>query len=708
MASEPLNDDGRGPLPWGAWLAALACLAVALLSLLGRLAPLSLRLDLGGAPTSAALALLGLGPLAFYASTLERGKAAPALRHPLAPWALLALLHLCVQLSGGLASPLWPAYPLLILLIVRHAGLLPGASACAVLLLLEGYPLWAHAQQDGAAPWPRALALLLPPAGLLLGLLMEPAPLGAAGAQGRAARRAARRAQEDAPPPPAQASASGVAPDLGVLGQGLDVGALLARDLGASLDLVFHSHPSLNSLSLWWGDEQAVSLAQLRLRQGQGQAAARVEAGQGHLGLVLRERHSVSIEPLAPSAAAGLPWARGPYAAQALRVLPLSDEGRLVGLLAADKAAEPAFSADEAAALESLGRQLVGHAQRAAHLTRLQAQGGRTQRLYEAAKALGQDLDREALLARFGALLATLVASDSWALGMREDDGGPLLRVAGHGYDPAAALDMSWERSSALAGTLLQAEGALLFNRSEGGQVPAALLEGLQGEAQHFLLAPLRVGGRLSGVLKLDRREQPFGEEERDVAFIFASQAAVILEHARLYSLHLRQATTDGLTGLYNHRYFQERLAAEVASAERTGKPLTLALTDIDLFKKFNDTFGHQEGDVVLRKVAKLCQDHVRPGKDIVCRYGGEEFVVIMPDCDVVEGRQVIDALRAFSAEHMIGGSGPEARAITISVGLATHPQAGREPRELIHAADEALYKAKQSGRNRVCSYKDL
>lgn len=704
MASEPRSSEPTSSpaLPWPAVLAALACLAVFVLSLLEKLAPLSLRLDLASPVLSLALAFVALAPLAFYTLTLERGKAAPALRHPLAPWVLLACLHLGVQLSGGVVSPLWAAYPLLTLAIARHAGLGAALGPALLMTVLEGFPLWAQSHLSGASPWPHALALGLPWAGLLLGRTAgEPVASGPA---------AAPRPRSETPP-----AASAVlgeedgAPSQGweALGQGLDAATLLARDLDATLNLGFNSHPGLNSLSLWWGDEAGVDLRGLRLRRGQGVEAAHVAAGEGHLGLVLRERRTLGIEPLAASAAAGLPWARGPYVAQALRVLPLTDEGRLVGLLAADKADEPGFSPEEAAALEALGRLMVQHAQRAAHLARLQTAGGRTQRLYAATQALAAEMDRDALLRRFGGLLATLVPADSWALGMREEDGGPLLRVAGHGYEDGAALDMSLDRSSALANTLSQAEGAVLFNRAQGAQVPAVLQEGLEGSAQHFLLAPLRLGGKLSGVLKLDRRDAPFGEADRDIAFIFASQAAVTLEHARLYSLHLRHATTDGLTGLYNHRYFQERLAAELAAAQRGGGTLTVALTDIDFFKKFNDTFGHQEGDVVLRKVAKLAQDMVRP-QDIVCRYGGEEFVVILPGCDVVEARQVLDAYRGHSAEHLIGGSGPEARPITISVGLATYPQCGREPRELIHAADEALYHAKHTGRDRVCSWKDL
>ncbi len=390
-----------------------------------------------------------------------------------------------------------------------------------------------------------------------------------------------------------------------------------------------------------------------------------------------------------------------------LRALPLTDEGRLIGLLACDKADEAPFSADEAEALEALARALVTHAQRAAYLIRLQEASLRTNKLYEATRSLASSLDREDLLARFGPLLASVLPQDSWALAWFEEEGGLLSRLASAGYAASATPGLALQHNGALAGVLQQADAAVIFN-GEASTIPVALNEGLAKPAQHFLLVPLRLGGRLAGVLKLDRRLAPFEEDERESALVFGRQAAITLENARLYSLHQRLATTDGLTGLYNHRYFQERLASELAQAQRTGKPLSLALTDIDFFKKFNDTFGHQEGDVVLRKVSQLLRDHVRAGQDIVCRYGGEEFVVILPDCDIVEARQVMDALRAHCGSNLIGGSGPEARAITMSIGLSSYPQGAKEQKELIHVADEALYKAKKSGRDQVCSYKDL
>ncbi|HXC63066.1 MAG TPA: GAF domain-containing protein, partial [bacterium] len=402
-------------LPWLPLLAGLAGAAVFALSLSGRLAPLRLHLDLSSPATSLALAFVALGPLAFYAFTLEREKAAPALRHGLTPWLLLACLHLGVQLSGGLASPLWPAYPLLILLLRRHVGLLSAGLVLALLLALEGLPLWISANQGAAPPWPGVLVLALPVAGLMLGGLIN-ANAGAQAAPRREEARPAAKPAKAAPIRETPAAAAGQGPDLAGLGRSLGPEALLNKDLRVTLDLVFKSHPGFNSLSLWWGDSDRVELHYVLLRSGQAVDSAQVEVGQGHLGHVLRSRKALSVEPLAASAAQGLPWASGPYAAKALRVLPLNDEDRLIGLVACDKADEESFGMDEIGVLEDLGRLLTQHAQRAAKLKEMDQREIRTQRLYEATKALGAEMDYQALLGAFGGMLSNLVPSDSWAL----------------------------------------------------------------------------------------------------------------------------------------------------------------------------------------------------------------------------------------------------------------------------------------------------
>jgi len=691
---------------WPAWILLALSLGLMAAGGAGWLGKLASHLPLNDLWACAAVAALGLGPLAFLSLALERDRPAPGFRAWPAPWVLSALAYTSVQLSGGLASPFFAVYVLLGFYLARQTGWMTALGLAFLLGILEALPLLLAGTDQLRSPWPGGLVAFWPLTGVLAGWLSLGASRGRGGKPEENLRSQSHPSKSVSAGVPAEAwplaEVDESRPSL------VDAAALLQQDLQASLDLAFDSHAGWNALALWWGDAEGMRLRGLRLRLGSAAAlGTELPAGEGLLGLALREQRPLSVEPLAASAARALPYYAEPGPARVLRALPLSNENRLVGLLACDKADEAPFSADEAAALEALARLLVGHAQRADYLQRLQEAGLRTNKLYEATRSLASSLDRDDLLARFGPLLAGVVAYDSWALAWFEKEDAPLLRIASSGYASAAAPELGLQHNSALGGVLQAADAAVIFN-GEASTIPVALNEGLAKPAQHFLLVPLRLGGRLAGVLKLDRRLAPFEEDERENALIFGSQAAITLENARLYSLNQRLATTDGLTGLYNHRYFQERLAVELAAAARTGKPLSLALTDIDFFKKFNDTFGHQEGDEVLKRVAVMLKEKVRPGKDIVARYGGEEFVVIMPDCDIVEARLVMDALRAHCGSNLIGGSGPEARAITLSIGLSSFPQGAQEQRELIHLSDEALYKAKKTGRDRVCSYKDL
>ena len=170
------------------------------------------------------------------------------------------------------------------------------------------------------------------------------------------------------------------------------------------------------------------------------------------------------------------------------------------------------------------------------------------------------------------------------------------------------------------------------------------------------------------------------------------------LEHARTRRL----ASTDGLTQVYNHRTFQERLGQEIARANRYSRPLSLLMIDVDHFKLYNDTYGHPQGDIVLQDLARLLQEMSRTS-DTVARYGGEEFAIILPETDSVSAQKIGERLReqveryAFPGkEHMPGGT------LTVSIGVATYASIHSKD-DLLQAADMALYTAKRAGRNRVC-----
>ena len=195
-------------------------------------------------------------------------------------------------------------------------------------------------------------------------------------------------------------------------------------------------------------------------------------------------------------------------------------------------------------------------------------------------------------------------------------------------------------------------------------------------------------------------RETPFTPEETELFRIFTLQGEAALKNLVLFEEVKRLAIRDGLTGLYNYRHFWEMLAREVEVSRRYGHPLSLLFLDIDDFKIINDTLCHPQGDVVLMALAAFLERSARQA-DVVCRYGGEEFVVILPQTSLEPAGVLAERLRRGISQKPIPlSSGPQK--VTVSIGMA---QLGptMDAEALVRAADNALYQAKQAGKNRVC-----
>ncbi len=219
------------------------------------------------------------------------------------------------------------------------------------------------------------------------------------------------------------------------------------------------------------------------------------------------------------------------------------------------------------------------------------------------------------------------------------------------------------------------------------------------------LLYPIKSQGKLVGILALGKKQAStlFYPEDIELVTSITGQAGVVIENAQLFNEATVRANTDELTALYNHRHFHERLKQEIDRGSRFGTTFSLIMMDIDIFKTYNDIYGHLAGDEVLRRVGKYIDTSVR-SVDMAFRYGGEEFTVILPETRLDDAYKVAERVRKTIEVE----ASSEVVPITVSLGIASWPIDGMTSEEIIACADTALYRAKETGRNRTCLSSDV
>jgi diguanylate cyclase (GGDEF)-like protein len=296
-----------------------------------------------------------------------------------------------------------------------------------------------------------------------------------------------------------------------------------------------------------------------------------------------------------------------------------------------------------------------------------------------------------------------IIPSDAGTLYRINSPGGYLERVAGWGdITPEDKLFTVQDCWALRRGQLHWTHGART----------GLLCQHISGPAESifpYMCIPLVAHGETVGLLFLQRLGTTAQggsiapESKLQLASALGEEVSLALANLKLRDTLRQQSLRDPLTGLYNRRFLEEYLVHERVRATRKNRPLSVIMLDIDHFKRVNDTFGHDAGDAVLRRMGLVLQGHVR-GSDIACRIGGEEFALLLPEASLViayqRAERILDTVRHMQIKHR----GQTLGAITVSLGVAAFPKHGDTPEALIRAADQALYQAKQGGRNKLAS----
>ncbi len=435
-----------------------------------------------------------------------------------------------------------------------------------------------------------------------------------------------------------------------------------------------------------------------------------IAAGEGLPGVVLRRRGPVRLcgdfrgaiyysGKTAPKAFVGVPLiARRPG---------VSDEGHLRGVLVADRLEPTPFDEADERLLSTVAAELLRSMEVERVMGYIREEKDEKVRFYRAIETLNLLSKPDEVALATVRLVAEIAPVDFVAVTLvenGEEGSGPVMhriaevmgsgadRLRGEAFEDNAGLVSNVVRlGSTLPGRdYCEMERKVIFSDS-------LKVRGLST----LKVLPLSVSETVVGTLVCGatKKHALVGDSVRQLS-VLAMQAAGAIARARLFEQTEKMATTDGLTGLNNHRRFQECLASAMASSRRYERPVSLILTDVDHFKGVNDTYGHPIGDLVLKGVARILSSEAR-NTDVVARYGGEEFAVVLPETDLEGAKTIAERIRArIEAEVFHTEVGP--LAVTLSLGIAGCPKHGDHKQTLIEKADQALYQAKESGRNRV------
>jgi two-component system, cell cycle response regulator len=461
-----------------------------------------------------------------------------------------------------------------------------------------------------------------------------------------------------------------------------------------------------HTVLLLWLDERGARLriAELDCDDDSEIAEGPFSARDGILGAVLTQRASVCLVQLKPRHA--LPYYRDVCPVQAVCAVPVFEHGAMRGVLVVDRAEPNPFTADEQRLVEQAARfasRSVENERVFAELERTKVEQGK---LYRAAEALGA-AGSEQEVVDAGVSSAREITAVDFAAFTSLEDGGRTHMIRAVSCELSSQLrGQRFEHNNGLVSMAVHNKHPLPYRGEYDPTRQVVFDRRLRPPPMPSLLVlPLVVGDEPLGTLVLgSHTRRAFHDAARSLLEVLASHMALSLSNARMLKRLEEQATTDGLTGLLNKRALLETAGEKLSAARRFGRQVSVLVADIDLFKRVNDGYGHDVGDVVIKALADIHQRNKRT-TDSVARFGGEEFVTICEETDAEGALLLAERIRADLAATVFHGSNGEELRCTCSVGIATFPDAGESWPELFKAADEALYVSKRNGRDRATIY---
>lgn len=440
--------------------------------------------------------------------------------------------------------------------------------------------------------------------------------------------------------------------------------------------------------------------------------SAVIGKGEGILGWVFREKDALMLTNFTHPPENLVYYTTDEKIRSLVAVPVLREKSQEVeGMLIVDSKAEGFFSPEDEKIIWLSARQAMKEIETAETRQRELSEARVSHALYKVSEILNASLNIEEVLDATMDCISKIVEADFTALALYDEQTGVSTILRAVGVERREEIEgKTFRAEESLVGWVTSPERYLFYPDFRTRKIQKPIFGKNISAVKNigtFFCYPLVSGSEFLGSLTLTFEEDhALPEYERNALTTLARMAATSISNAYLHDRVARMATTDGLTGLYNHRYFQERLAERIEEARRHPTRHSLVLVDIDHFKKVNDTYGHPVGDEVLKRLAILLKESVRT-IDLAARYGGEEFVLLLANTDRKGALQLAERVRKEAKKLKFETDDAEF-SITLSMGVATFPDDARTKESLIENADEALYYAKEHGRNKVVAYHDI